>query len=108
VFLLVGVVLLFVLPSEWNVVLFAACLALFLGELVFWNRRVRDRRAQAGAETLIGRTATVVSACHPDGQVRLAGEIWEARCDGGADPGDTVVVTARDDLKLVVARPDVA
>jgi membrane protein implicated in regulation of membrane protease activity len=108
VFLLVGIVLLFVLPSEWNVVLFAVCLALFLGELVFWNRRVRDRRAQSGAETLIGRTATVVSACHPDGQVRLAGEIWEARCDDGADPGDTVVVTARDDLKLVVARPDVA
>jgi membrane protein implicated in regulation of membrane protease activity len=105
VFLLVGIVLLLVLPSQWNVALFAACLALFLGELAFWNRRVRDRRAQTGAETLIGRTATVVSACRPDGQVRLAGEIWEASCQEGADPGDTVVVTARQDLKLVVARP---
>jgi membrane-bound serine protease (ClpP class) len=108
VFLLVGLVLLLLLPSPWNIVGFAACLALFLGELAFWNRRVRDRQAQAGAETLVGKTATVVSECRPDGQVRLGGEIWEAHCPEGADLGDTVVVTARADLRLIVARPSTA
>jgi len=44
----------------------------------------------------------VTEPCHPSGQVRLAGEIWAARCDQGADPGDTVRVVGRDDLTLVV------
>ncbi len=103
-FLVVGLVLLLLLPSPWNLILFGACLVLFIGELAFWNRTVRHRRAQAGAETLIGKNATVVSACRPDGQVRLRGEIWEARCTEGADPGDTVAVVSRDDLILVVER----
>jgi membrane-bound serine protease (ClpP class) len=46
-----------------------------------------------------------VAECRPAGQVRLDGEIWEARCDEGADRGDTVVVTGRDGLTLVVTPP---
>ena len=41
--LIVGLVLLFLLPSPWNFVAFAVCLALFLGELLAWNRTVRRR-----------------------------------------------------------------
>jgi len=104
VFLLVAIALLLVLPSPWNAVGFAICFFLFIGEVVFWNSRVRGRRARVGAQTLIGQRATVVSPCHPDGQVRLQGEIWHARCAEGADPGDTVIVTARDKLTLVVER----
>ena len=103
VFLIVGLVLLLLLPSPWNLIASGVCLALFVGELAFWNRTVRHR-AQTGAETLIGKTATVVSACRPDGQVRLDGEIWDARCAEGADPGDTVAVVSRDELTLVVER----
>jgi membrane-bound ClpP family serine protease len=104
-FLIVGLVLVFALPSPWNVVGPACCLALFIGEIGFWDRTVRRHRAQVGAETLIGRPATVVTPCRPDGQVRVAGEIWEARCREGADQGDTVVVVERDDLRLLVERP---
>jgi membrane protein implicated in regulation of membrane protease activity len=103
-FLVLGLVLLLLLPSPWNLISFGGCLALFIGELAFWNRTVRHRRVQTGAETLIGQTATVVSACRPDGQVRLGGETWEARCAEGADVGETVAVVSRDDLKLVVER----
>lgn len=103
-FLVLALVLLLVLASPWNVVGFAICLALFVGEIGFWNAKVRGRRAQVGAQNLIGQSATVVSPCRPDGQVRLSGEIWHARCPNGADPGDTVVVTARDRLTLVVER----
>jgi membrane protein implicated in regulation of membrane protease activity len=101
-FVLVAVVLLFALPHPWNVVGFAAGLACFAVEVVFWNRTVRGRKAAVGAQTLIGESATVVSRCRPDGQVRLSGEIWAARCEDGADPGDTVVVVARQGLTLVV------
>ena len=101
-FLIVGIVLLFLLPSPWNLVGAACSFVLFLGELAFWNRRVRGQPKAVGAQTLIGKTATVISPCHPDGQVRISGEIWAARCAGGADPGDTVTVVGRDELTLVV------
>lgn len=104
VLLIVGIFLLFLAPSPWNVVAFAVCLVLFFGELFLWNRTVRHRGVRAGAETLIGRHGTVIAACRPDGQVRLQGEIWEARCAEGADPGDEVVVRTRDGLGLVVER----
>jgi membrane protein implicated in regulation of membrane protease activity len=104
VFFIVGLALLFVLPSPWNVVGFVVSLVAFIGEVGFWQRRVKGSRVRAGSETLIGSTATVLAACRPDGQVRVAGEIWEARCADGADPGDTVTVVAREDLLLVVAK----
>ena len=36
------------------------------------------------------------------GQIRLQGEIWAARCEAGAVPGDRVRVTGRDGLTLIV------
>jgi membrane protein implicated in regulation of membrane protease activity len=104
VFLLLGLALLVVLPSEWKAPVFLLCLGLFVGEIVFWSRRVRGIPKGVGDETLVGSKATVVTACRPDGQVRVAGEIWKARCAEGADPGETVVVTGRDDLRLLVGR----
>ena len=57
---------------------------------------------QVGAETLIGAVAEVVSTCRPDGQVRVQGELWRARCEEGADRGETVRVVDRDGLTLRV------
>jgi membrane protein implicated in regulation of membrane protease activity len=102
VFLLVAIVLLILLPSPWNIVAAVISLGLFGGELAFWNSRVRGERVQTGVVTIVGETGTVLSPCRPNGQVRLGGEIWEARCDAGADRGDTVVVVAVDRLTLVV------
>lgn len=108
-FFIVALVLLFLLPSPWNFVGFLAGLTVFVGEVLFWNRKVRGQRKTVGAETLIGKPATVVSPCRPSGQVRIAGEIWAARCSGGADAGEAVTVVGRDGLTLLVepARPDV-
>jgi hypothetical protein len=71
-FLLAALVLVVVLPSPWNALGFVVCLLLFGGEVVYWHRTMRERRATAGAETLIGQTASVVASCRPEGQVRLA------------------------------------
>jgi membrane protein implicated in regulation of membrane protease activity len=38
----------------------------------------------------------------PEGQVRVAGELWRATCRGGAATGDEVVVTAVRELELEV------
>jgi membrane protein implicated in regulation of membrane protease activity len=107
VFLALGVILLLVLPDPWNLVVAAVCAVLFVGEVMFWQQRVRRQRVTVGVHTLVGETAEVVAPCRPYGQVRIAGETWAARCEAGADPGTLVRVTAVDGLTLVV-EPDPA
>jgi membrane protein implicated in regulation of membrane protease activity len=102
--LLLGAILLaiFILPSPWGIVAVISGGLLDVGEslvLLKWSRR---RRAVTGAEALVGQTAVVVTPCRPLGQVRIAGEIWAARSESGADPGDEVVVRAVDGLTLLV------
>ena len=99
---LLAFVLLIVLDSPWNIVGFGICFVLGMGELLLWNRTVRRKPAVVGAQTLIGREATVIAPCRPEGQVQLDGEIWQARCAAGAGPGDRVRVTGREQLVLVV------
>ena len=104
--LIAGLVLLFLLPSPWNLIAFLAGLLLWLGEVFAIWRLVRRKQVQAGAETLVGRTATVIVACRPLGQVRLSGEseVWRARCAEGAEQGETVRVVGLDQLTLIVER----
>jgi membrane-bound serine protease (ClpP class) len=103
-FFILAFVLLVVLSYPWDILGFAACLVLGVGELFLWYRTVSGRSVAAGAETLIGAKAKVVSPCRPDGQVRLDGEIWDARCAAGADRGETVRVVGRRGLTLNVER----
>jgi membrane protein implicated in regulation of membrane protease activity len=100
--IIVAFVLLLLLPSPWNMVAFVVAGLLGIVELLAWNRTVRHRRKAVGAGTLIGRNATVVSPCHPDGQVRLDGEIWAARSASGATINDLVSIVGRDRLTLIV------
>lgn len=101
--LLVAILLaVFVLDPPWDwVVLFAGALLELVetGILISWSKR---RKTVVGAETLVGRRAVVSTDCMPDGQVRVAGEIWHARCRAGAAVGDEVVVREVDGLTLVV------
>ncbi|HXL43168.1 MAG TPA: NfeD family protein [Gaiellaceae bacterium] len=102
--LFVGAVLLaiFVAPAPWGLVLVAASAVVEVAETYFWIRFSRRRRIQAGAETLIGARAVVVSPCRPAGQVRVQGELWRARCEPGAEPGETVRIVGREGLTLLV------
>ena len=104
--LITGLVLLFLLPSPWGAVALLTGLVLWLVEVFGIWRLVRRKKVQAGAETLIGRTATVIAACNPLGQVRLSGEseIWRARCAEGAERGETVRVVGINELTLIVER----
>jgi membrane protein implicated in regulation of membrane protease activity len=89
-------------PSPWGVVLVAGA-AVFevaeAGAFVWWSKR---RRAQVGVEALVGKQALVVEPCSPVGQVRVEGELWQARCEAGAQRGDSVRVRSVEGLTLVV------
>jgi membrane-bound serine protease (ClpP class) len=105
--LLVGAILLaiFVLDPPWSVVVIVVAAAVDVAETVFGIWYSKRRQVVVGAETLLGRSAEVVEPCLPEGQVRLGGEIWSARCATGAHTGERVRVTDRDGLVLVV-EPD--
>lgn len=100
---LIGVLLaIFVLPSPWGLVAIAVGAALDIAEtgaFVWWSTR---RKASVGVEALVGKRGIVVRDLRPDGQVRVGGEIWNARCEGGCDAGAAVVVRGVDGLVLEV------
>ena len=100
--IILAFVLLLLLPTPWNLVGFIVAFVLGLGELFVWQRTVRNRPRAVGAQNLIGRQAVVVTACKPDGQVRLDGEIWSARSDPVASEGETVRIVGRRRLRLLV------
>ena len=104
--LLIGAVLLavFVLPLGWGIAAVAGAAAIEVAEIFFWIWLSKRYRIQIGPETLVGARAEVVTACRPSGQVRVHGELWQARSAEGADPGETVRVKSRDGLTLVVQR----
>ena len=103
---LLGAILLaiFVLPPAWRIPVVVVGGAIEIGESFFWIWLSKRRRPSVGVETLIGAHAAVVTPCRPLGQVRVQGELWQARCDDGADLGDEVQVDDVDGLTLAVSR----
>jgi membrane protein implicated in regulation of membrane protease activity len=101
--LLVALLLaLFVLPEPWGLVALLGALVVEVGEatlLVRWSRR---RRAQVGAEALVGAEGVALGALQPEGQVRVGGEIWRARSEAPIAAGGCVRVRAVESLTLVV------
>ncbi len=92
----------FVLPSPWGLVAVGVGAGLEIAEtgaFVWWSKR---REATVGVQSLVGMHGVAVDALWPDGQIRVNGEIWRARCAGGCDPGTSVVVRRIDGLTLEV------
>ena len=95
----------FVLPSPWGIVAVAVGGAVELVEASLLWRWSHRRAPAVGAEALVGAQAVVVSPCRPLGSVRVKGELWQARCDEGADEGAAVEIVAVEQLTLVVVSP---
>ncbi|HST26641.1 MAG TPA: NfeD family protein [Gaiellaceae bacterium] len=104
IFVLVLLLALFVIPSPWSIV------AVFVGAVwelatigggIWWSQR---KRAQTGAEALVGREARVIERCDPFGKVAVRGEIWNAKCEDGAEVDDLVHVRGLDGLTVLVER----
>ena len=87
-------------PWTWIAVAFGGVLEVVESWLyVRWSRR---RRPQVGVEALVGQRAIATTDCRPSGQVRIAGELWTARCQAGVAAGAEVLVREVDGLTLVV------
>jgi membrane protein implicated in regulation of membrane protease activity len=91
-----------VLPSPWGWIAIVVAAAIDIVETAFFVRWSKRRRTAVGLETLVGRRAVVVRALAPRGQVKLDGEVWEARAVSHLVPGDEVVVRAVNGLVLEV------
>lgn len=92
----------FVLPAPWGVVAVIAGAVVEIGEAVFLWKLSHRRAPAVGVDALIGSAAVVTTECRPLGQVRVKGELWQARCAEGAAEGATVRILAVDGLLLVV------
>ena len=104
IFVLALLLALFVLPSPWSAVAVGAGAVWELVQIsvaIWWSQH---RRAQTGAEALVGSTARVVTRCAPYGRVAVRGEVWNARCEHGAEPEETVRVRSVQGLTLEVER----
>jgi membrane protein implicated in regulation of membrane protease activity len=82
----------FWIPAPWSYVAVTVAAVWEVVEIGLFVAYSKRRSATTGAEALPGAIGLVVEACRPLGQIRVEGELWRAHCDGGADPGDRVVV----------------
>jgi membrane-bound serine protease (ClpP class) len=101
-FLIALFLAIFVLPSPWGLAAVVVGGVLDIAEttlFIWWSKR---RQATVGVETLVGKIGVAASDLWPEGQVRVGGEIWRARCAGGCDSGTRIVVRGVDGLTLVV------
>jgi membrane protein implicated in regulation of membrane protease activity len=98
--LLLGGILLavFVVPWPWGIVTVLGGGLLDIAESLLLLRWSRRRRAVTGAEALVGRKGVVVTPT----QVRVVGELWQARARRALIVGEEVVVREVDGLTLVV------
>jgi membrane protein implicated in regulation of membrane protease activity len=101
-FLIALALAILVLPSPWGVVTVVIAGTIDLIEVgvgLWWTKR---RRAAVGVESLVGKRGVAIDALWPEGQIRVDGEIWAARCRGGCDQGSPVVIRRIDGLVLEV------
>ncbi len=91
--------------DSWLIVLIAIAIAAFLVIVIIWGIRAHHRQISAGREDLIGKSAQVKTFMNPKGTVLIQGELWTAMLEGGqAEPGNEVVITKVDHLKLWVTK----
>ncbi len=91
--------------DPWLIVIGAIATAAFLVITIVLVIRAHRRQVSAGTEDLIGKTAEVKTALNPRGTVLIEGELWMAVPeDCQAEPGDEVVITKVDRLKVWVTK----
>lgn len=101
--LIVGTTLAFLfLEWPWRGVVVLGLLFVEGAEIWLWLK-LRKVPATTGAEAMVGAHGRAVTDCIPDGQVRVKGQLWRARCPTGVRAGDHITVIALRGLELEVA-----
>ncbi|MFC1892602.1 NfeD family protein [Chloroflexota bacterium] len=91
--------------NPWVIVIVVLTFVVFLAWSIVWGIRAHRQRILAGREDLIGKTAEVKTVMKPKGIVFVEGERWNAISEvGRVQPGEEVIVTKVDGLKLWVTK----
>ncbi|PXA05705.1 hypothetical protein DDZ13_02200 [Coraliomargarita sinensis] len=73
----------------------------FLGSSVSGHSNVAQ-----GEDSMIGQEATAMTRLNPSGKIAIDGRSYEAYSqDGYIDSGETVIVTKRENFKLIIKKP---
>ena len=107
-FLAIALLLFLILPDPWNVVGGLVSLACGVVEITYWQRRMRRVKVATGAENLIGATGEAATPLAPVGQIRVLGELWQARASSDVPLGTSVRVVGMTGLTLDVEPVDSA
>jgi len=86
------------------ILLTTAATSAFFIFIVTIGLKAQRQRTTTGIEGLIGQVGTARTPLRPEGSVFIGGELWSARCDDGAGPGEKVRVLEVKGLTLVVAK----
>jgi membrane-bound serine protease (ClpP class) len=105
-FVALALLLFLILPDPWNVVGGLVSLACGVVEITYWQRRMRRVKVATGVDNLIGATGEVATPLAPVGQIRVLGELWEARSSSELPAGTIVRVLALNGLTLDVEPVD--
>ena len=93
--------------DSWFIAVAIICVIAFIAVSVIWGIQAHQRKVSAGREDLVGKTAEVKIALEPKGIVFVEGERWTAISEKGrAKPGEEVIITKVDGLKLYVTKKE--
>ena len=106
--LVIGTILSFMfLDPPWRYLVIIPLAAWEAFEVMLWLKW-RRVKSITGVEAFVGATGRAITDCRPEGQVRVRGAVWRARCPQGVDAGDHIVVESLDGLVLTVAPRPIA
>jgi membrane-bound serine protease (ClpP class) len=93
--------------DAWLIVVIVICGAALIAFVVQRVVRAHQKQVSAGREELLGKTAEVETVLDPKGIVLIEGERWAAISEKGrVKPGEEVIVTKVDGLKLRVVKKE--
>ncbi|MFC2002097.1 NfeD family protein [Chloroflexota bacterium] len=93
--------------DPWLIVTIIISIIAFVAISIYWGIKAHRRQVSAGREELIGKSAEVDIALDPKGVVLIQGERWTAVSDQGpVKPGEEVIITRVDGLKLRVVKKE--
>ena len=91
--------------GPWLIAIVVTCTVVILAFAIIWGIRAHRQQILAGREELIGKTAEVMTVMDPKGIVFIQGERWTAISEQGrVKPGEEVIITKVDGLKLHVTK----
>ena len=92
-------------PDPWVIPTIAAVISSITAVIIYRVVRTHRRQPTTGREELKGKIATVRRALTPEGTVFYKGELWTAILDDGeAQPGEEVIITKTEGLKVYVTK----